>query len=1392
MRRKLILLGILGFSLLVTLKANADGPACLIIYPEKYTDQVNGYFGADTDTGLKQLIETLGIETVCVKVEDIGKIPYGATNFKAILPWPDALTLEGGFGNHGSNTDGWTPISTSKFNFNYTGYGKLPLQITTFIQDTAVRNDIDLGRYYYPDLQYIILFGNSSDIPPSYYVYQYDDSYGVPYGARESWIPTDYFYSLANYSDLIPNFSVGRLPIKDIDGASMGGTVAGIIEYTRESGASVDNGTASNVTNAYVEDTTKKWIPNEFVDGRLEINGIGSYYITSNTDTQIYVTGTPYANGAVPGSGYSIYDYRTELTVNVTPNNSAWVRNQYQNDELIIYVDGIPKPFNVDYHDAKYSGDPGIFIIKNKQLKSVELVEPDDPWEISPAKDEAWDIVNKLRAWFVQAQSDPTAHKDIFKKIAFAGGNLFNTWLYWGELACLDIINATDPPPPAGGGDGKPLLSGMNVTKYFTTNLAPEKRFIRDDILNIFNGTSDKGFMYLVSSDESSRNTVGFDAGPSLTVADLKDNVNSDSRYPVVFSTGGNTAGFDSECYGPATTSIGEGALLSSNGGAIAFFGPNRASDTLVKPEGSSEEKTFGHYLDGGGTDTGTINPQFKYLPELYKMMFAQYHRKGKNLDTIFRKAQADFVNKYGNGTKMINQPAERALFTLTLLGIPPLPIPEQEPYVASESSLPTVTPKSPRPVPDSFNEMNMPVYEVLDGSSKQISFDVESASTDVEIHLVDPRSEVTHERVIKTPGSNVYNFSFDDVDGRLSSNNRGPSIYFLRVSPKESNNSLYQKERRVYVETVNEFKPTTNPSPSVNILVVDNDEEGRFRFRDYESGDNERNYEGWYREALKDNLWTEGTDFKIWFVDNDFGTGNVIVDGKYQGRHGAITNNILLNYLGQDKIVIFFTGDNRWDTLKELDMTRATTFLNSGGKLFITGQNIAEDIVGFSFLSNYLKASFIQDEVKSYEIDGLVADSVSSGFRNININPEIEGGARNQNSSDEIDPSSGGSTAFVYHASAGPGAPISSGSAGVRYYNEEKESAEVFLSFGFEGIQDRTTAPPYRGRQELMKSVIDWLRYPSATGNFTATTGNEYVDLNWTVPTTIEATGVRIRYRTDGMYPQNETDGEQVNGDFNGSPGNPGNYRHVGLTNGITYYYKAFWYNTGKTVFTLFGFASATPNKNLPSSPEDLSATPGIGCITLSWKDTSDNENGFRIWRRTSGEDFTILPFTSVGANGTGNVQYLDENVTADIKYYYYVKSYNVNGESAAASNIASATPYAETSTGGGGGGGCFIATVAFGSPLSGCVETLRQFRDRYLLSNTPGRAFIRWYNRHGPAAAKFIEPHPVLKAVTRYCLYPPVFLSYIILNGLFLPFLILIFSVIPIPALVKSRRKK
>jgi hypothetical protein len=80
--------------------------------------------------------------------------------------------------------------------------------------------------------------------------------------------------------------------------------------------------------------------------------------------------------------------------------------------------------------------------------------------------------------------------------------------------------------------------------------------------------------------------------------------------------------------------------------------------------------------------------------------------------------------------------------------------------------------------------------------------------------------------------------------------------------------------------------------------------------------------------------------------------------------------------------------------------------------------------------------------------------------------------------------------------------------------------------------------------------------------------------------------------------------------------------------------------------------------------------------------------------------------------------------------------------------------------------GSGCFIATAAYGTPMAGEIEILRQFRDEYLLTNPLGQALVGLYYRVSPPIAEFIIEYPSLKPIVRAGLAPAVAMSAVAVN--------------------------
>ena len=222
----------------------------------------------------------------------------------------------------------------------------------------------------------------------------------------------------------------------------------------------------------------------------------------------------------------------------------------------------------------------------------------------------------------------------------------------------------------------------------------------------------------------------------------------------------------------------------------------------------------------------------------------------------------------------------------------------------------------------------------------------------------------------------------------------------------------------------------------------------------------------------------------------------------------------------------------------------------------------------------------------------------------------------------------------------------------------------------------------------------------------------------------------------------------------------------------------------TSATLSGLISSVTATP-----ANPTLNSVAPLNESLSLSW-DAVDGATGYRIYYGTSSPPSTIVDVgdtTTYTLSGLTNGQtyFVAVSAIAQPTYYIAVTAIDSSGsydpgiahESAYSlessvsvgspmesglSNIINDFPEALVAypnlTSQGPSEHCFIATAAFGYYSAPEVQALREFRDRYLLTNSAGSAFVRWYYEHGPVAAAYIDAHPAYKPVVRAALMPAV----------------------------------
>jgi parallel beta-helix repeat protein len=283
-----------------------------------------------------------------------------------------------------------------------------------------------------------------------------------------------------------------------------------------------------------------------------------------------------------------------------------------------------------------------------------------------------------------------------------------------------------------------------------------------------------------------------------------------------------------------------------------------------------------------------------------------------------------------------------------------------------------------------------------------------------IKSNVPDATVKATAQSVMNEVNSTV----FAEGHGSGHPNSHGLSIYF----PGSGGDYLTSYEATKFARDTkwNEFLESYYMKivPDADVLLVDAD-----------GGDE---YETYYEDALDANGW------------------------KYSCYSLPPDANTLRNY----QVVIWLTGDVYFITLTSEDQNNLMSYLDAGGNLFISGQDIGDSIWIPSFYHDYLHANFVADNTNIHTLEGVSGDAIGDGLA---IGISGGDGANNQRYPSEIAPHDDNATHVFTYTGNGCGA--------IRADNGIHKV--VYFAFGFEAINNT------EDRNTVMDRVIRWLSLP-------------------------------------------------------------------------------------------------------------------------------------------------------------------------------------------------------------------------------------------------------------------------------------------------------------------------
>jgi M6 family metalloprotease-like protein len=189
----------------------------------------------------------------------------------------------------------------------------------------------------------------------------------------------------------------------------------------------------------------------------------------------------------------------------------------------------------------------------------------------------------------------------------------------------------------------------------------------------------------------------------------------------------------------------------------------------------------------------------------------------------------------------------------------------------------------------------------------------------------------------------------------------------------------------------------------------------------------------------------------------------------KHSETVGAMSQTLGNAKLNYRNVVVLFSGRKISNIITDSLGAQLVSFLNSGGQLFITGQNIAEDLKkrDSPYAASLLRASWNKNVAIGRTLNGITTDLFGSQLPLFSVSGG--NGAKNQTSPDELlVDTSIAHPSFIWNSKTG------TAYGGVWWSNPSTGAKVVFWSFGFEAIND--SAVGANSKAQALTAVFNYL----------------------------------------------------------------------------------------------------------------------------------------------------------------------------------------------------------------------------------------------------------------------------------------------------------------------------